>query len=107
MTRLERLVIFAGALLHAHHDVAIHLQETAIAVPREARVADLLRPAISTRVVVSPRLRIVSIMPGMESRAPERTETSSGVVWSPNFLPTDFSTLRERGRRPAPSDSVG
>ena len=30
---------------------------------------------------------MVSIMPGMEARAPERTETSSGFSVSPNFLP--------------------
>ena len=30
---------------------------------------------------------MVSIMPGIESRAPERTETSSGFFRSPNFLP--------------------
>ena len=35
---------------------------------------------------------MVSIMPGMESRAPERTETSSGIApWSPNLVPMIFS----------------
>ena len=34
----KRLVIFALALLHAQHHVAIHLDEAAIAVPREARI---------------------------------------------------------------------
>ena len=33
----ERLMIFAGALLHAEHDVAIHLDETAITIPSKAR----------------------------------------------------------------------
>ena len=33
----------------------------------------------------------MSIMPGIESRAPERTETSSGLPGSPNFLPVSFS----------------
>ena len=28
------------------------------------------------------------IMPGIETAAPERTETSSGLVLSPNFLPS-------------------
>ena len=32
-------------------------------------------------------------MPGMEARAPERTETSSGFSRSPNLRPTDCSTL--------------
>ena len=31
---------------------------------------------------------MVSIMPGMEARAPERTETSSGEVTSPKRAPT-------------------
>ena len=35
---------------------------------------------------------MVSIMPGIESRAPERTETSSGSFGSPNFLPVCFSS---------------
>ena len=34
----ERLVIFVRALLHAHDDVAIHLDEAAVAVPGEALV---------------------------------------------------------------------
>jgi hypothetical protein len=39
-----------------------------------------------------PRLRMVSIMPGIESRAPERTETSRGMaVLSPNLVPMIFS----------------
>src|SRR5665647_1793101 len=40
-----------------------------------------------TVVSLRPRLRMVSIMPGMEARAPERTEISSGSAASPNFLP--------------------
>ena len=35
----------------------------------------------------------MSIMPGIESRAPERTETSSGFFVSPNFVPMIFSML--------------
>ncbi len=31
---------------------------------------------------------MVSIMPGIEARAPERTDTSSGESTSPNFAPT-------------------
>ena len=34
---------------------------------------------------------MVSIMPGMDARAPERTETSRGLWRSPNFLPVIFS----------------
>ena len=36
---------------------------------------------------------MVSIMPGMEARAPERTETSRGLSMSPNFLPVICSSL--------------
>ena len=41
---------------------------------------------------VRPTFRTVSIMPGIEERAPERTESSSGFFGSPNLLPEDFST---------------
>ncbi len=35
---------------------------------------------------------MVSIMPGIDARAPERTDTSSGCSGSPKRLPTAFST---------------
>ena len=38
-------------------------------------------------------LRTVSIMPGIESRAPERQETSSGFVVEPNLAPITSSIL--------------
>ena len=41
-----------------------------------------------------PMLSTVSIMPGIESRAPERQETSSGFLASPNLAPMTFSILR-------------
>ena len=41
----------------------------------------------STASSFMPRLRIVSIMPGIEARAPERTDTRSGISRSPNFMP--------------------
>ena len=40
-----------------------------------------------------PRLRIVSIMPGMENFAPERTLTSSGFSPLPSFWPCRLSSL--------------
>ena len=46
----------------------------------------------STVLSFIPRFRIVSIIPGIESLAPERTETKSGFSLSPNFLPVCFST---------------
>ena len=38
-----------------------------------------------------PTFNTVSIIPGMECLAPDLTETKSGEVGSPNFLPTTFS----------------
>ena len=46
------------------------------------------RPSASLR----PRLSTVSIMPGIEARAPERTETSSGFFVSPKILPVSLPT---------------
>ena len=34
----------------------------------------------------------MSIIPGIETRAPERTETGRGFFGSPNFRPSTFST---------------
>ena len=48
---LERLMIFTRAFLHAHHDVAVHLQEAAIRIPGEARVVRLLRHNLDHGVV--------------------------------------------------------
>ena len=42
-----------------------------------------------------PRFRIVSIIPGIETAAPERTETSSGSPVSPKRLPVRASSLRD------------
>src|SRR6266849_2088055 len=40
-----------------------------------------------------PRFRTVSIMPGIENLAPERTLTRSGLFGSPNFLPVFLSRV--------------
>ena len=42
-------------------------------------------------------------MPGIDARAPERTETSSGFVGSPNFAPTSFSMRAIEARMSASS----
>ena len=34
-----------------------------------------------------PRFKMVSIIPGMEALAPERTDTNNGFSRSPNFFP--------------------
>ena len=49
--RLERVVVLVGTLLHAEHDVAVHLDEAAVAVPRKARVAGLGRERLDGLVV--------------------------------------------------------
>jgi hypothetical protein len=46
----------------------------------------------STDTSLSPRLRTVSIMPGIESRAPLRTDTSSGSSGSPSRRPARASS---------------
>jgi hypothetical protein len=44
-------------------------------------------------VSFNPRLSTVSIIPGMLTRAPERTESSRGFWASPNRAPIIFSTF--------------
>ena len=44
-------------------------------------------------LLVSVRSGARASMPGMDARAPERTETRRGFFLSPNFLPADFSSL--------------
>src|SRR3989449_4490412 len=51
-----------------------------------------VRARASTVVSLRPRFRTVSIIPGIESLAPERTETSSGCSEAPNFRPPFTST---------------
>jgi hypothetical protein len=49
---------------------------------------------------------MVSIIPGMDARAPERTETSSGFFLPPNFRPISFST-RASAARTCASSALG
>jgi hypothetical protein len=76
---LERIDLVLVLRLEAEHDVAVHLHEAAIGVVGEARIAGE-RDDAATVSSLRPRLRIVSIMPGIEARAPERTDTKSGLV---------------------------
>jgi hypothetical protein len=73
-------------MLDLEHHVGIHLDEAPVGIVGEAPVAGLLASA-STVSSLSPRLSTVSIMPGIEARAPERTETSSGLARSPKRRP--------------------
>ena len=45
----------------------------------------------------------MSIIPGIENAAPDRTETSRGFFASPNFLPTFLFDLMESAWLPAPT----
>ncbi len=45
-------------------------------------------------------------MPGIEARAPERTETRSGFAGSPNLAPTSFS-IRATALRMSASSALG
>ena len=56
------------------------------------RALPVLRIRPSTTSSFKPRLRIVSIIPGMEARAPERTETNNGFSTSPNLERISVST---------------
>ena len=49
--RLERLVLFSGPLLHAHDHVAIHLDESAVAVESETLVFGQTSQPLDGRVV--------------------------------------------------------
>jgi hypothetical protein len=64
-------------VIDAHHHVAEHVDQAAVGVVGEALVAGGVGQPLDRRVV-RPRFRIVFIMPGIETAAPERTETSSG-----------------------------
>ena len=46
----------------------------------------------------SPRLRTVSIMPGIDTGAPERTESRRGSGPAPKVLPLAVSTASRRSR---------
>ncbi len=55
----------------------------------------------STHAAESPRLRTVSIIPGIDTAAPERTDTSSGRSARPNPRPSSFSSRAIALRAPA------
>ena len=98
------LLLQAGQLLlesvrvDPFDDLAVHLDEPPVGVVGEA--VDFRRScrAPPRLDAFRPRLRIVSIIPGIEIAAPERTETSSGSCRIAEALPD----LRSRGGRRAP-----
>ena len=84
------LVALAGDALA---DVAEHLGETAVeSQPKRSLLVERTRPFTDSSV--SPRLRIVSSIPGIDSRPPERTETSSGSAGSSSRFPACLRRAR-------------
>ena len=66
------------------------------------RRSSVWRASPSTDASLRPRLRTVSIIPGIENFAPERTETSRGSRASPRRVPI----ARSRRRRARPTSST-
>ena len=87
-------------------DVAEHRLEPALAVGGEPRVRRSGPRGPPPSPSLSPRLRIVSIMPGIETGAPDRTLTRSGSAGSPNRRPTR-SSMRAMCVRSSPSRPSG
>ncbi len=69
---------------------------------RESPVARAIAIAASRP---RPRLRTVSIIPGIETGAPERTDSSSGSGPAPNVLPVAASRSARRAAISASSPS--
>ena len=69
-----------------------HRDETPIAIQGESFI---FRFAANPSTVRSfnPTFKTVSIIPGIDARAPERTETSNGFAGSPNRMPIERSTF--------------
>ena len=82
---LER--VLEQLAVDVEHDPAVHGDEAAVRVVGEALVAGDLGEALARSASLRPRLRTVSIMPGIENLAPERTDTSSGSLGSPSLRP--------------------
>ena len=61
------------------HDIRVHLDEAAIGIIGEALDRPRSSPASRPTASLRPRLSTVSIMPGIEARAPERTETQQRI----------------------------
>ena len=83
--RLEDVRVDSGDHL------AVHLDQPPVGVEREARLPVVLA-TVSATPRLRPRFRIVSIIPGIETGPPERTERSSGCRPSPKRLPVNCSS---------------
>ena len=74
-----------------HHVCRTSARSAGTSRRRSARPAPRAASAATVRSF-SPRFRIVSIIPGMETAAPHRTDTSSGRSAPPNCFPVSAST---------------
>ena len=77
--------------LHAEHNVASTSGRNDGSCPMASGVA-ALSARIATVASFMPRLRTVSIMPGIEARAPERNRHEEGLAGSLKDLPVRVST---------------
>jgi hypothetical protein len=71
------------------------------------RLSPVAVPSATAAARFRPRFRIVSIMPGMEIGAPDRTDSSNGTGPPPKTLPVANSNPASRARisRVSPSGS--
>ncbi len=88
---LESLVELLPA--DPHGNGAIHHNEASVGIQCKTAgyLSSLQGPPLMR--LLRPRLRIVSIIPGIEMGAPERTDTRRGSFGSPSFFPTSFSSF--------------
>ena len=54
---------------------------------------EVLFASACTVLSFSPKFRIVSIIPGIDTLAPDLTETNKGFFKSPSFFPDSFSII--------------
>ena len=89
------------------HDVAEHLHEAPVGVPREALVAGRARRGPRRDSSLRPRLRTVSSMPGIDSRAPRAHGDEQRVVGVAELLAGLLLEAGRAPRRPASSRPSG
>jgi len=68
--RFERQLVLLARRDHAHHDLAVHRDEPAVASHANRALPERWASA-PTVASLSPRFRIVSIIPGIEAGAPD------------------------------------
>ena len=88
----DRERLLEAVPVDAVDDLAVHLDRGGGSESCAKRALPVVRARPSTASSFRPRLRIVSIIPGIETAAPERTDTSSGSSGSPKRLPARSSS---------------